>query len=124
LRESQNLLKILESITVLPFQNRGAEPDTEYLSDGLAESRFFRLWQIPNQKVIPTSSVISYKNKEIDPVTVGNKLGANAVSPQKRVANLWTEFSAQRRYAMMANGKKPQNPSKLVVAATFEKAKT
>jgi hypothetical protein len=45
-------------------------------------------------------------------------------SPQKRVANLWTEFAAQRRDALIANGKEPQNPHKLVVAATFEMAKT
>ncbi len=45
-------------------------------------------------------------------------------SPQKRVANLWTEFSAHRSDALIANGKEPQNPNKLVVAATFEKAKT
>jgi hypothetical protein len=44
-------------------------------------------------------------------------------SPQKRVANLWTEFSTQRRYAMIANVKEPQNPNKLVVAATYEVAK-
>jgi len=30
---------------------------------------------------------------------------------QKRVANLWTEFSAHRRDAMIANGKGPQNPT-------------
>jgi hypothetical protein len=40
------------------------------------------------------------------------------------VAILWTEFGAQRRYALTANGKEPQNPNKLVVAATFEMAKT
>ncbi len=69
----------IESIAVLPFQNRSSEPDTEYLSDGLAESLIYRLSQLPNLKVSPTSSVFSYKNKEIDPVTVGNKLGVNAV---------------------------------------------
>ena len=69
----------IESIAVLPFQNRNSEPDTEYLSDGLAESLIYRLSQLPNLKVSPTSSVFSYKNKEIDPVTVGNKLGVNAV---------------------------------------------
>jgi hypothetical protein len=42
----------------------------------------------------------------------------------KRVANLWTEFSAQRRDAMIVNGKEPQNPNKFVVAATVEKANT
>ena len=43
---------------------------------------------------------------------------------QKRVANLWTEFAAQSSKAMATNGKEPQNPNKLVVAATFEMAKT
>jgi serine/threonine-protein kinase len=69
----------IESIAVLPFQNRSAEPDTEYLSDGLAESLIYRLSQLPNLKVSPTSSVFAYKNKEIDPVAVGRELGVNAV---------------------------------------------
>jgi hypothetical protein len=42
----------------------------------------------------------------------------------KRVANLWTEFAAHRSEALATNGKEPQNLNKLVVAATFEKAKT
>jgi hypothetical protein len=46
------------------------------------------------------------------------------VEISKRVANLWTEFTAQHREAVATNGKEPQNPNKLVVAATFEKAKT
>jgi hypothetical protein len=45
-------------------------------------------------------------------------------SPQKRVANLWTEFSVRGCDALIANGKEPQNPNKLVVAATCEVAKT
>jgi serine/threonine-protein kinase len=69
----------IESIAVLPFQNRSMEADTEYLSDGLAESLIYRLSQLPNLKVSPTSSVFTYKNKEIDPVKVGNQLGVNAV---------------------------------------------
>jgi hypothetical protein len=40
------------------------------------------------------------------------------------MANLWTEFTARRGDALIANGKKPQNPNKLVVAATCEMAKT
>ena len=69
----------IESIAVLPFQNRSTEPDSEYLSDGLAESLIYRLSQLPNLKVSPTSAVSTYKNKEIDPVKVGNQLGVNAV---------------------------------------------
>ena len=41
----------IESIAVLPFQNRSTEPDSEYLSDGLAESLIYRLSQLPNLKV-------------------------------------------------------------------------
>ena len=69
----------IESIAVLPFQNRSTEPDTEYLSDGLAESLIYRLSQLPNLKVSPTSSVLRFKDKEIDPLTIGNQLGVNAV---------------------------------------------
>jgi hypothetical protein len=46
------------------------------------------------------------------------------VAPKQRVANLWTEFTAHRSDALIENGKEPQNPNKLVVAATFEMAKT
>lgn len=69
----------IESIAVLPFQNRSTEPDSEYLSDGLAESLIYRLSQFPNLKVSPTSSVFTYKHKEIDPIKVGGQLGVNAV---------------------------------------------
>jgi TolB-like protein/Flp pilus assembly protein TadD len=69
----------IESIAVLPFQNRSTEPDADYLSDGLAESLIYRLSQLPKLRVSPTSSVLIYKNKEIDPIKVGNQLGVNAV---------------------------------------------
>ena len=51
----------IRSIAVLPFQNRNSDADTEYLSDGLAESLIYRLSQIPELKVSPRSSVFRYK---------------------------------------------------------------
>ncbi|MFN2532888.1 MAG: protein kinase [Pyrinomonadaceae bacterium] len=69
----------IESIAVLPFQNRSSEPDVDYLSDGLAESLIYRLSQIPNLKVSPTSSVFFYKGKEIDPMKVGRELAVSAI---------------------------------------------
>ena len=78
-RRAQTNDVAIQSIAVLPFQNRSTEPDTEYLSDGLAESLIYRLSQLPNLNVSPTSTVFTYKNKEIDPVKVGNQLGVNAV---------------------------------------------
>ncbi len=47
----------ITSIAVLPFENRSGNPDSEYLSDGLAESLIYRLSQSANLKVSPTSSV-------------------------------------------------------------------
>lgn len=69
----------IDSIAVLPFQNRSAEADSEYLSDGLAESLIYRLSQLPDLKVSPTSSVFVYKDKGIDPVRIGKELGVSAV---------------------------------------------
>jgi len=69
----------IDSIAVLSFQNRSPEADTDYLSEGLAESLVYRLSQLPNLKVSPTSSVFRYQGKEIDPVKVGQELGVNAV---------------------------------------------
>lgn len=77
--QARNSEVAIESVAVLPFENRGTELDTEYLSDGLAESLIYRLSQLPNLKVSPTSSVFRYKNNDLDPVTIGNQLGVSAV---------------------------------------------
>ncbi len=75
----RNTESAIESIAVLPFQNRSTETDTEYLSDGLTESLIYRLSQLPNLKVSPTSSVFHYKGKEMDAIKVGQELGVSAV---------------------------------------------
>jgi serine/threonine-protein kinase len=69
----------IDSIAVLPFQNRSSDADTEYLSDGLAESLIYRLSQLPNLKVSPTSSVFRYKGKETDVQTISKELGVQAL---------------------------------------------
>ncbi|HXI75349.1 MAG TPA: serine/threonine-protein kinase, partial [Pyrinomonadaceae bacterium] len=68
-----------ESIAVLPFENKSNAPDSDYLSDGLAESLIYRLSQLPNLKVSPTSSVMRYKGKETDVKKVASELGVSAV---------------------------------------------
>ena len=45
----------INSIAVLPFENRSGDADTDYLSDGLADSLIYRLSQLPDLKVSPTS---------------------------------------------------------------------
>jgi serine/threonine protein kinase/Flp pilus assembly protein TadD len=69
----------IDSIAVLPFQNKSSDPDTEYLSDGLAESLVYRLSQLPNLKVSPTSSVMRYKGKETDITQIAKELETDAI---------------------------------------------
>lgn len=69
----------IDSIAVLPFQNRNGDPDSEYLSDGLAETLIFRLSQLPGLKVSPTSSVLRYKGKDADAAAIAKELGVDAV---------------------------------------------
>ncbi len=71
--------KQIESIAVLPFENKSSDADTEYLSDGLAESLIYRLSQLPNLKVSPTSSVFRYKGKETDPQVIAKELAVDSV---------------------------------------------
>jgi len=69
----------IDSIAVLPFENKSNAADTDYLSDGLAESLIYRLSQLPHLKVSPTSSVMRYKGKETDVKTIASELGVSAV---------------------------------------------
>ncbi|MGH9873548.1 MAG: tetratricopeptide repeat protein [Pyrinomonadaceae bacterium] len=69
----------INSVAVLPFENKSGNPDSEYLSDGLAESLIYRLSQLPNLKVSPTSSVMRYKGKGGDLKAIAAELGVSAV---------------------------------------------
>jgi len=69
----------INSIAVLPFENRSGSADTDYLSDGLADSLIYRLAQLPNLKVSPTSSVMRYKGTASDAAKVASELGVDAV---------------------------------------------
>ncbi len=71
--------KQINSIAVLPFENKSGNPDSDYLSDGVAESLIYKLSQLPNLKVSPRSSVFRYKGKEIDVEKIGAELGVDAV---------------------------------------------
>ena len=69
----------INSIAVLPFENRSGNADTDYLSDGLADSLIYRLSQLPNLKVSPTNSVMRYKGMASDTAKAANELGVDAV---------------------------------------------
>ncbi len=75
----------ITSIAVLPFENTSGNADSEYLSDGLAESLIYRLSQLPDLKVSPRSVAFRYKGKEIDPQKIGSELGVDAVMSGRMV---------------------------------------
>ena len=75
----------IESIAVLPFVNASADPNTEYLSDGITESLINSLSQLPKLRVVPRSSVFRHKGQNVDPQTVGRELGVRAVLTGKLV---------------------------------------
>ena len=61
----------ITSIAVLPFLNATADPNNEYLSDGLTESLIGTLSQLPNVKVIARSTVFRFKADQQDPPSIG-----------------------------------------------------
>jgi len=69
----------IDSIAVLPFVNTDADPNVEYLSDGITESLIESVSQLPNVSVIARSSVFRFKGRETDPQAVGRELGVKAV---------------------------------------------
>lgn len=75
----------LDSLAILPFTYASndaqlmANPDHEYLSDGLTESIINNLSQLPDLRVIARSSVFSYKGKNLNAQAIGRELNVRAV---------------------------------------------
>src|SRR5262249_2576096 len=70
----------IDSVAVLPFVNAGNDPNAEYLSDGISDGIIDSLSRLPNlKKVMPFSSVLRFKEKQIDPQAVGRELNVQGV---------------------------------------------
>jgi len=73
------------SLAILPFTYASsdaqlmANPDREYLSDGMTESMINNLSQLTNLKVIARSSVFRYKGKDLDVKAIGRGLNVRSV---------------------------------------------
>lgn len=66
------------TIAVLPFENLSADPNREYLADGLTEEMIAALGQIDpgNLNVIGRTSVMAYKRTTKTAAEIGRELGA------------------------------------------------
>ena len=76
---------VIDSIAVLPFANASADPEMEYLSDGITENIINTLSRLPALRVLPRSTVFRYKDKLEDPQQIGKALGVRAVLTGKIV---------------------------------------
>ena len=63
-----------DSVAVLPFTSTGSDPNTEYLSDGLAEQLINNLSQLPQLRVIARTTAFTYKGKPVDLAKLGKDL--------------------------------------------------
>lgn len=77
--------RAIDSVAILPFTNSGADPNTEYLSDGITESIIDSISQLPNLRVMAWTTVARYKNQTKDPLAIGGELGVKSVLTGKIV---------------------------------------
>jgi non-specific serine/threonine protein kinase len=78
--------EVLDSIAVLPFENVNADPDTEYLCDGITETLINKLSRLSVfKRVISRASSFAYKGEKIDPQKVGRELGVKTVLTARMV---------------------------------------
>jgi serine/threonine protein kinase len=71
--------EVIDSIAVLPFENVNADPNTDYLCDGITETIINKLSQLSNIRVIARNSVFTYKGKTVDPKKAGQELDVKAI---------------------------------------------
>jgi serine/threonine protein kinase/TolB-like protein/Tfp pilus assembly protein PilF len=69
----------IHAIAVLPFVNVGADPNIEYLADGVTEGIISSLSRVPELRVMARSTVFSYKGRDINAQKIGQELNVDAV---------------------------------------------
>ena len=87
----------IRSLAVLPFANAGADPNLEYLCEGITESIIASLSQLPKLRVMARASVFRYKVREADPQVIGRELAVRAVllgrvAQLKDTLSIWAEL--------------------------------
>ncbi len=73
--------RTIRSLAVLPFVNATADPNVEYLSDGITESLINSLSQLPRLRVTARTTAFRYRytRREIDLKEIRQDLGIRAV---------------------------------------------
>ena len=69
----------IDSLAVLPLENASGDPETEYLSDGIAETLINSLAQLRKIRVVPRTLAFRYRGPGVDHLAAGRELGVRAV---------------------------------------------
>jgi serine/threonine protein kinase/Tfp pilus assembly protein PilF len=71
--------KAIDSLAILPLENASGDPETEYLSDGIAETLINALAQLRKIRIVPRPVAFRHRGQGVDPLAVGRELGVRAV---------------------------------------------
>jgi serine/threonine protein kinase len=71
--------KGIESIAVLPLVNTSGDPDSEYLSEGIAENLINSLSQLPKLRVASQQKAFRFKGADIDLQQTARELNVQAI---------------------------------------------
>jgi len=69
----------IHSIAVVPFVNVSADPNIEYLTDGVTDGIISSLSRVPQLRVMARSTVFSYKGREVSAQKIGQELKVDAI---------------------------------------------
>ncbi len=76
---STKLSKAIDSLAILPLENASGDPETEYLSDGIAETLMNALGQLRKIRIVPWAIACRHRGPGTDPLAIGRDLAVRAV---------------------------------------------
>ena len=74
-----NTPEIIHSIAVLPFKPLGSEMNNELLGLGMADAVISKMSTLKQIVVLPTSSILKYTDRPVEPIATGRSLGVDAI---------------------------------------------
>jgi serine/threonine-protein kinase len=68
-----------KSVAILPFKNVGNDKETDFYQFSLADAAITELARVRSLVVRPSSAIVKYQNREVDPAEAGRDLSVDAI---------------------------------------------
>jgi len=68
-----------KSVAILPFKNLGNDKETDFYQFSLADAAITELARVRSLIVRPSSAIVKYQNREVDPAEAGRDLSVDAI---------------------------------------------